>query len=226
MTFAVVVAAYVLALSVVGGAVLARYLLPVYPLVVIVLVSTIWRRLPMWQTFLGVVCFAFVLALAINPPYHFAPEDNLDYADFVRLHQEAAEYLEAHPPQGRVLTAWPGGDELTKPYLGYVTRPLGIVRIEDFSAEQIMAAREEGQLYDTAFLFSTKYEPAGGFLLKLPFWRELQRRYFDYHQDVPATAAAEMLGGRIVWEEKRGGQWAAIVGFDRAVDARLSCVVR
>jgi hypothetical protein len=221
MTFAVVVAAYVLALAVVGGAVLARYLLPVYPLAVIVLVSTVWRRLPMWQAFLGVVCFAFVLALVINPPYHFAPEDNLDYADFVRLHQQAAEYLEVHPPQGRVLTAWPGSDELTKPYLGYVTKPLEIVRLEDFSAEQIISARQEAELYDTAFLFSTKYEPSGGFLLKLPFWRELQKRYFDYHEDLPAGAAAEMLGGRIVWEGKRSGQWAAIVQFDRAVDARL-----
>jgi hypothetical protein len=221
MTFAVVIIAYMGALSVVGGAVLARYLLPVYPLAIIVMVSTIWRRLPMWQVFVAVVCFAFVVALAVNPPYHFAPEDNLDYAQFVRLHQHAAHYLELHPPQARVLTAWPASDELTKPYLGYVSRPLQIVSIEDFSVPQILAARDNANLYDTALLFSTKYEPSGGFLLKLPFWEQLQRRYFDYHADVPATAAAEMLGGRIVWEEKQGGQWAAIVRFDRAVDAQL-----
>jgi hypothetical protein len=221
MTFAVVIIAYMVALSVVGGAVLARYLLPVYPLAIIVMVSTIWRRLPMWQVFLAVVCFAFVVALAVNPPYHFAPEDNLDYAQFVRLHQHAAQYLELHPPQARVLTAWPASDELTKPYLGYVSRPLQIVSIEDFSVPQILAARDNANLYDTAFLFSTKYEPSGGFLLKLPFWEQLQRRYFDYHADIPAAAVAEMLGGRIVWEEKQGGQWAAIVRFDRAVDAQL-----
>jgi len=222
MIFLVVVAAYVLALSVIGGAVLARYLLPVYPLVVIVCVSTMWRRLPMWQAFAGVICLAFVLAIVINPPYHFAPEDNLNYADFVQLHQRAAKQLEAHPPQGRVLTAWPGSDELTKPYLGYVTKPIQIVRIEDFSETQIMAAREEGELYDTAFLFSTKYEPSGGFLIKLPLWEKLHERYFDYHADLPAAASAELLGGRIGWEEKRAGQWAAIVKFDRAVNAQLS----
>ena len=222
MTFAAVIVAYVLALSVVGGAVLARYLLPAYPLVTIICVSTIWRRLPMWHAFLGVVCLSFVLALLFNPPYHFAPEDNLDYADFVRLHQQGAQYLESHPPGGRVLTAWPASDELTKPYLGYVQKPVHIVSIEDFSAEQILAARDQAELYDTAFLFSTKYEPGGGFLIRLPYWRQLQQRYFDYHEDVSPTAAATLLGGNIVWEQHRGGQWAAILQFDRAVNANLT----
>jgi len=221
MTFGVVILAYVLALSVVGGAVLARYLLPVYPLVTIVLVSTIWRRLPMYEAFVAVICFAFVLALAINPPYHFAPEDNLDYASFVHLHEQAAAYLETHPPQGRVLTAWPASDELTKPYLGYVTHPIPVLSVENFSIGQILAAREDSELYDTAFLFSTKYEPAGGFLIRLPLWEKLQKNYFDYHSDVPASAAAGMLGGRIVWEQTAGGQWAAIAHFERAVNAQL-----
>jgi 4-amino-4-deoxy-L-arabinose transferase-like glycosyltransferase len=221
ITFAVVVIAYVLALSVVGGAVLARYLLPVYPLLIIVFVSTIWRRLPMWQAFLAVVCFAFVLALMVNPPYHFAPEDNLAYADFVDLHRRAAKYLEKHPPQGHLLTAWPASDELTKPYLGYVSKPMEVLKIEDFSVEQIMAARDQAELYGSAFLFSTKYEPSGGFLIQPPFWRELQKRYFDYHLDVPPETAAQMLGGDVVWEQKRGGQWAAILEMKRAVNARL-----
>jgi 4-amino-4-deoxy-L-arabinose transferase-like glycosyltransferase len=220
--FGVMVAAYAMALSVVGGAVLARYLLPVYPLVIIVFVSTLWRRLPGWQWFFGVVCLAFVLALVINPPYHFAPEDNLAYADFVRLHQDAAKYLEKHPPAVHVLTAWPASDELTKPYLGYVAKPLPIVTIENFSAGQIMTARDAANTYDTAFLFSTKYEPTAGFLIRLPFWEELQKRYFDYHADVPPAIAAGMLQGRVVWQEKRGGQWAAVLLMDRAVNARAS----
>ena len=224
-TFAAIVIAYVFALSIVGGAVLARYLLPVYPLVIIIFVSTIRRRLPMWQGFLAVVSFAFVLALIINPPYHFAPEDNLNYAAFVRLHQQAADYLEKHQTEGRVLTAWPASDELTKPYLGYVTRPIPIVRIDDFSLPQIIAARDQGDLYDSALLFSTKYEPTSGFLIRLPLWEELQKGYFDYHSDLPPTAAAEMLGGRIAWEKKRDGQWAAVLQMDHAVDAQLHRLV-
>lgn len=222
LIFGVVVAAYAMALSVVGGAVLARYLLPVYPLVIIVFVSTLWRRLPGWQWFFGVVCLAFVLGSAVNPPYHFAPEDNLAYADFVRLHEDAAKYLESHPPAVRVLTAWPASDELTKPYLGYVSKPIQMVAIENFSAEQILVARESANSYDMAMIFSTKYEPASGFLIKLPFWEALQKRYFDYHADVPPELAAQMLQGRIVWQEKRQSQWAAVLLMDRAVNARAS----
>lgn len=171
LVFAVLILAYTIALSIVGGAVLARYLLPVYPLVIIEFISTLWRRLPWWHAFVAVVCLAFILGLLINPPYHFAPEDNLSYADFVRLHQRAAKYIEAHPPSQRVLTAWPGSDELTKPYLGYVSSAITIVRIEDFSFPQIMKARNEASSFDQAFLFSTKYEPStGSFLIRLPFW--------------------------------------------------------
>jgi hypothetical protein len=221
IVFSVVVAAYAVALSIVGGAVLARYLLPVYPLVIIVFVSTLWRRLPGWQWFFGVVSLSFVMALVINPPYHFSPEDNLAYADFVRMHQKASKYLEDHPPAVRVLTAWPGSDELTKPYLGYVTKPLPIVRIENFSASQILAARDAANTYDSAFLFSTKYEPYGGFLIRLPFWEALQKRYFDYHADVPPAFAAEILQGHLVWQERRGGQWTAVLQMDRALNAHV-----
>ncbi len=218
--FAAVLLAYAVALAVVGGAVLSRYLLPVYPLVIIVFVSTLWRRLPGWQYFFAVVCLSFVLATVINPPYHFAPEDNLAYSDFVRIHQDAATYLQQHPPGARILTAWPASDELNKPFLGYVDKPLPTLNIENFSASQLMAARVAADSYDMAFIFSTKYEPAGGFLIRLPFWESLQKRYFDYHVDVPPLIAAEMLQGHIVWQERRGGQWGAILLMDRALNAR------
>ena len=219
--FAVITLAYVIALALVGGAVLARYLLPVYPLVIIVFVSTLWRRLPWWPLFLGVVCLAFLVGLVINPPYHFAPEDNLNYADFVKLHEQAAKYLETHPPGSRVLTAWPASDEITRPYVGYVQKSIPVVRIEDFSLPQIMVAREAADTYDMAFLFSTKYEPSSGFLIRLPFWEALQKRYFDYHVDVSPQIAAEMLQGHIVFHAERNGQWVAILQMDRALNAQL-----
>lgn len=221
IVFAVVIAAYLVALSLAGGAVLARYLLPIYPLVIIVFISTLWRRLPWWPAFAGIVSLGFALGLAINPPYHFTPEDNLNYAHFVRLHQQAAKYLEAHPPAVRVLTAWPGSDELTKPYLGYVKKPISIIRIEDFSPTQIMNAREAANNYDMAFLFSTKYEPESGFVIRHPFWESLQKRFFDYHADVSPAAAAEMLQGKIVWHAESNGQWVAILLMDRALNANV-----
>ena len=216
-TFYVVIVAYVLALSIVGGAALARYLLPVYPLVILLCVATLRRRLPWWKAFVGVVCLGFAIALVVNPPYRFAPEDNLDYATFVRLHQAAARTLQENFGNRAVLTAWPASDELTKPFLGYVARPLHVLTLDNFSAEQILMARQEAGRYDAVFAFSTKYEPR--LLVQLPFWERLQERYFGYHRDLPPEAIAQMLGGRLVWERHQGRQWAAIIAIEHAEEA-------
>ena len=61
--FLSVVLAYLAFMSVVGGAVLARYMLPVVPLVVLALVSTLWRRARYWKLIVGAVAIAFVAGL-------------------------------------------------------------------------------------------------------------------------------------------------------------------
>ncbi len=137
-----VIVAYVFAMALVGGAELARYMLPVVPLVILVCVSTLWRRVRLWRGVVAIVALMFVAGWFINPPYGFAPEDNLAYRDYIRLHQRAEEFLEARYPMARVLTAWPASDELTRPYLGYVTRPMRVVRIEHFALEQLMSAAD------------------------------------------------------------------------------------
>jgi hypothetical protein len=75
--------------SVLGGALLTRYLLPMYPLVLLVAVATFYRRVPYWQGAGGVFRGGICGGLFINPPYGFAPEDNLAYAHVMRLHQAA-----------------------------------------------------------------------------------------------------------------------------------------
>jgi hypothetical protein len=112
-----------LAFSVLGGALLTRYLLPMYPLVLLVAVSTFHRRVRYWQLLAVFSAAAFLVALFINPPYGFAPEDNLTYAHVIRLHQQAIRQLTARFPGSTVLTAWPVSDELTRPELGYVKAP-------------------------------------------------------------------------------------------------------
>ncbi|MBI2677220.1 MAG: glycosyltransferase [Candidatus Koribacter versatilis] len=223
LTFAVVIAAYVAALALVGGAVLARYMLPVVPLVILVCVSTLWRRVRGWQVAVAAVCATFVAAWFVAPPYRIAPEDNLAYRDFIQLHAKAEALLAQRYPGARVLTAWPASDELTKPYLGYVKKPLSVVRLENFTLEQIQLAQTASfasrSPYDVALLFSTKYEPAK--LVRWGFWERQQKRFFDYHQDVPPQFAAQMLGGNIVFEEHRGAEWVAVVEFKRARDVRL-----
>jgi 4-amino-4-deoxy-L-arabinose transferase-like glycosyltransferase len=55
--------------SVLGGALLTRYLLPMYPLVLLVAVSTFSRRVPYWQVLAVFSGTAFVAALFIYPQY-------------------------------------------------------------------------------------------------------------------------------------------------------------
>ena len=128
-------------MALIGGAVLARYLLPVIPLVIILAVSTLRRRVRLWPAMIGVILLAFVVAWFWNPPYGFSPEDNLAYRDYILLHEDGETFLEARYPMARVLTAWPASDELTRPWLGYITRSMRVVRIEDFSADEVFLGR-------------------------------------------------------------------------------------
>ena len=219
---AAILLVHVLAFSFVGGAALARYLLPVYPLVILIGVSTLRRRVPEWGWAVALVIAGFVLALFANPFGYSAPEDNLSYRDYVMLHKEAADRLQQRDPHARVLTAWTATDELTKPFLGYVKQPMSVVHIDNFSFDQLQMARMASGQYDVALLFSTKQTPRSSLLDRWPWWERASQKYFGFHRDVSSEAAAEMLGGRITWEDRRGRQWTAIVNFDRVEDARLS----
>ena len=224
LIFLVVVAAYVVAMALIGGAVLARYMLPAVPLVIILAVSTLCRRLRYWFVAVAVVAAAFITALFWNPPYGFSPEDNLAYRDYIVLHQDTERFLEARYPMARTLTAWPASDELTRPWLGYVTRPVQVVRIEDFSLEQVLSAAEFRRNFEVALVFSTKYEPPRPLLDRWKTWIDLKRRFFGYHRDLPPPAAAQILGGRIVFSEERKGQWIAVIEMERAeiLDAEIA----
>jgi hypothetical protein len=214
LSFAAIAVMYLLALSVIGGAVLARYMLPIVPLFILICVSTIWRRLPAWKAVLAVVAVAFIAALFVNPPYGFSPEDNLAYRDYIRLHQGAEAFVEMRYPHVRVLTAWPGSDELSRPNLGYVARPMQVVRIEDFTAEQLSAAADVRTRFDVALVFSTKYQPAPSWFDHWRRWQEWKARYFGYHVDLSPQAAASVLGGNLVYVKHRQGQWVGVIGIE------------
>jgi hypothetical protein len=209
----------VVALSLIGGALLTRYLLPVIPLVILVCVATLWRRVHGWPIAIAAVCALFVAGWFVAPPYRFAPEDNLAYRDYVVLHARAAQFLAKRYPGARVLTAWPASDELSKPYLGYVKTPIPVTRIENFTLEQVTLAQHASAPYDVALLFSTKYETPRR--VRWELWERQQRRFFDFHEDIPPEFAAQMLGGQIVFAERRGGEWVAVVDMKRAQSVRL-----
>ena len=63
----VVIFAHMIAFSLLGGAVLARYQLPAYPLLILIWVSTLRRRLRWWKPAIVLVIAVFVVFLFNNP---------------------------------------------------------------------------------------------------------------------------------------------------------------
>jgi hypothetical protein len=224
--FYVTIAANVVLFSVLGGALLTRYLLPLYPLVLLLAVNTFRRRMRDWTPLVALCAAAFVVGLFVNPPYRFAPEDNLEYATVIRLHQAAIGQVLAHFPGATVLTAWPVSDELRKPELSYVRQPVAVFEIDNFSAVAVAKALKNPQAYSAALIFSTKYDPA-----RLPFFlgrrgEAWDERYFDFHRDLPPLTIARVLGGAFVWGEAHKGQWAAVLSFERTPGPRPASLER
>jgi hypothetical protein len=186
LVFAALILAHVVALSVVGGAAAARDMLPVLPLVVLIWVSTLWRRVPHWSLVVALVCVAFVYRSEVNPSYGFPWEENLAYRDFVLLHRDAAHFIAERYADARVLTSWPATDELTHADYGYTERPLRVFAVESFRRETLEQAARRQSEYDAALIFSTHGGPA-------------------------LEEAARSLGGRIVFREERKGQWVAVL---------------
>jgi len=210
--------------SVLGGALLTRYLLPMYPLVLLLAVTAFYRRVPFWPLMAAFSAAAFAVGLFINPPYGFAPEDNLAYAHVIRLHQAAIAQLAKRYPGASVLTAWPMSDELTRPELGYVKQPWDVCPIDDFSSAQIDRAADEPEKFSAALVFSTKYDPPRPLLTLGAKSAELDEKYFGLHHDLPPEEIARRLGGELVWEKPDDSQWVALIRFERVLSAERNTV--
>jgi 4-amino-4-deoxy-L-arabinose transferase-like glycosyltransferase len=207
--------------SVLGGALLTRYLLPMYPLVLLMAVTTFYRRAPSWHGMALITAVAFAIGLFINPPYGFAPEDNLAYAHVVRLHEAGIAQLNKSFPGSTVLSAWPMTDALTRPELGYLKQPYDVYRLEDFTAAQIARAAQEPEKYSTALVFSTKYEASSPLFTLGSKSEAMDERYFGLHHDLQPETIARELGGTLVWKKEDQGQWIALIRFNRQFEAAL-----
>lgn len=213
LQFGLILLAHLIAFSLLGGALLTRYLLPVYPLVIMLGMSTLHRRIGRWEWPAALMVIVFVLGLFFDPPYRFAPEDNLTYKDFVNLHFEAAKFLEKHEQNATILTAWPATDELTRPYLSYVKQSFAFVQVQDFTVEEMIKARQMRSRYQVAYLFSTKVDVPP--LIHSERWEKLNRRFFGSHVDISPELAAEFLHGKIVYLARSKAEWVAILEMDQ-----------
>lgn len=220
-SIAVVLIANWIAFSVLGGALLTRYLLPMYPLVLLVCVAVWQRHMRGWGWLAGLSAAAFFAGIWVNPPYAFAPEDNLTYRDMIVLHQRAVGLIAQKWPQATVLTAWPAVSELERPELGYTRRAIKAFAIQNFSIGEIEKAAAQPGEYDTALIFSTKWAPKPGSVSLSARNSRADARYFDFHDDVRPAEAAAILHGELVWQAAIRGEWVAILRFPRIVNAGL-----
>jgi hypothetical protein len=223
---AVILLANWIAFSVLGGALLTRYLLPMYPLILLLCVAEWQRHLRGWYWLAVLSAAAFLAGIWINPPYAFAPEDNLTYRDMIVLHQRAVAMIAQKWPQATVLTAWPAVSELERPEIGYTKVPIKAVSIPNFSMEQVEKAATDPGSYDTALIFSTKWAPPAGSVDLGRRNQATDTRYFDFHEDVRPREAAAILHGDLVWQDHIRGEWVAILRFPRVVDAGLRLPLR
>ncbi|WP_031495596.1 ArnT family glycosyltransferase [Bryobacter aggregatus] len=171
------VTVHTLVVSVSGGAVLERYLLPVLPVLYTAFaagLSTL-RPKPRYLA-LGFTCLGLFSMIFLNPPWPYALENNLAMVDLVEIERNASGFAEVRFRDHRITTAWPMTDALRKPYLGYVEKPIPNVRsVEDFSLDRLKAL--DWKRGDVLILYSRSWDPDFG-LTQWPALRAALRRYF------------------------------------------------
>ncbi|MGH9430495.1 MAG: ArnT family glycosyltransferase [Terriglobia bacterium] len=215
-------AVYIGLLSVVGGAILPRYMLPVFPFYILVAVIFI-LKLPkrFGQAIFALAAIGFIACWFWNPPYPFPYEDNLAYADFIRLHQQAARYLEGEPPGAKILTAWPATDELRQPSLGYVTRSLRIEAIDGFTPRDFA----DPPAFDLLYLYSRQWEPPHNLILRFPRLRSSLQRFYRYTPQVNGPELISRFHLKLIRQLRRRGQWVRIYAVAKAGAKQHACGV-
>jgi 4-amino-4-deoxy-L-arabinose transferase-like glycosyltransferase len=219
---AVLLLAQWIAFSILGGALLTRYLLPAYPLLLIACVGLWQSRTARWPWLAAITAVVFVIGWWWNPPTAFAPEDNLTYRDMIVVQQGAIDYITTHFPDATVLTAWPVSTDMTRPELGYLQHPLKVTPVEDFSLASMLKAAQDPGSFDTAIVFTLHYAPPS----LVRYWathpNSRRGREFADSSDLSPQQVAALLGGQIVWQANRNGEWAAVLRFPRSYEANLT----
>jgi hypothetical protein len=200
--------AQLLCVTVLGGAILDRYVLPVLPIVYIAMAVAASAYPPRWRWVTQTAMAGLLLAgWFVNPPYPFPYENNLTMTDFVELQKEAAQYFEATAPNARIASAWPFYDAVTHPEFGYVHSPLRIVRMPGYMLSDVASVpRSE---YDYLVVFSRSWS-AEGTIFDHPPFRWFFERYL--HWDPQATDEELRRGAGLVRIAylQRHGLWIKI----------------
>jgi 4-amino-4-deoxy-L-arabinose transferase-like glycosyltransferase len=205
---AVFALAHILLVTLLGGAVLERYLLPALP-IYYALAAAAFQGLGTALRLVHVLGLSAALAFSLfwNPPWPFPYENNLAMVDFVRLQQEAARYLSAEHKHARVATAWPLSAALRKPDLGYVEAPMRVTERPTFAAADFANLR--GSEIDVFALYSREWSPRIS-LLGTNTGRAVARRLFDWRDPIDGQEIEKRLEMRLERRLLRNGHWIEI----------------
>jgi 4-amino-4-deoxy-L-arabinose transferase-like glycosyltransferase len=198
-----VAAAQTFVVTVFGGAVLERYLLPVLPLVYIAMATATSAYPKSWRLVsnTGMIA-ALVAGWFWNPPYPFPLENNLAMVNFVKLQQDAASYLEAYAPNKRILSVWPLTAALSNPDFGYVQKPIQTV-IADGQQLTALAGVDRSK-YDVLVTFTRDW-PVEGHLLDFYPLRGVLDKYFSNNAPASDDQLSAGLGLERVMKWDRAG---------------------
>ena len=201
-------AAHVAVVTVFGGALLERYLLPMMPILYTAMAAGI-ALLPKASRGLATAALLGGVAASnfINPIYPFPYENNLAFTDFLKLQMDAADYVQHWYPNARVLTAWPTALELSHPELGFVNRPLNVQFVRNFSPQALAGVQWEQ--VEVMIAFSRSWDPKFNLMYLGPvlrFWR----KYYGALPNAGLDEVRAQVPLPIEQHLTRRGQWLDI----------------
>jgi hypothetical protein len=199
--------ATILLVSMLGGAELERYLLPVLPIfyIAVSVAASVVRK---WIAIAGLstLLAGLVFNLFWNPPYPFPYENNYAMVDFVTLQQIAARFAERNLGNRLIATAWPFSASLRNPDFGYVTKPLKVVETGDFHFASINKLPDRS--FDALIVYTRVWRSEKG-ALSFEWAREFLRRFYDWQPEITVSECAiEGLFPAATWE--RNGQYITV----------------
>ena len=203
-----IIAAHILLVSLLGGAGLERYLLPVLPLVYVAMAAAFQVMDSPWRIIaISAVAVGLLTGLFVNPPFPMPFENNLAMVDFVELHRDAAQFIEKSYPEKTIYTAWPLTPALRDPAFGYVDRKLSATETSDLHFSTLSALDPKG--VDVLVLYSRTWESGWGVLQWAPA-REFLHRFYEYEPQMTPLEVREHFGLVSVRRWTRRGQWIEV----------------
>jgi 4-amino-4-deoxy-L-arabinose transferase-like glycosyltransferase len=196
----IVVAAHLFAVSLFGGAVLERYLLPVLPIVYSAFAVALRALLPGPRKLaLAAIVLALLAANVINPPYPYPWENNLSFIAFVQLEQSAATAVDLHA--GRIATAFPVSNGLRRPELGFVDFPHSVIEMAGFTAPDVERLRTEDP--EMVLVFTRIWDP--WHILAMPPVAAFLHRMNGYEPQLGPEQIADSLNMRVAFRWRSRG---------------------